>query len=295
MRATMETLLRLGGVRARSRWTEVTTRGVHWLDAGTGRPLVLLQGAGGGAANWYRLIGRLAEQRRVLVPDLPGFGLSDGIVPEPPLGMQAARTMHEWLDRTGIDGAVDLLGTSFGGLVALRMTLARPERVRRLVLLNACGIGRGVSFPVRVAALAPFRPMVRTPARAGTALLFRTLLTARRADIPAEDQSAIIDYTWRVALADTGATLAEALGHFTGLGGQREILGDDELARIRRPCLVLWGERDRFLPVTHARRLARLLPDVRVQVLEGVGHSPNWEVPAEVLRQVIPFLDAPSP
>jgi pimeloyl-ACP methyl ester carboxylesterase len=293
VRVAMEALLRLEGVQAQSCWSEGGSGGVHWLEAGNGPPLILLQGAGGGAANWYRLIGPLARRHRVLAPDLPGFGLSAGIEPVFPLGEQAARLMHDWLDRTGVEDPVDLLGTSFGGLVALRMTLARPDRVRRLVLLNACGLGRGVALPVRIAALAPFRSAIRHPSRAGTALLFRTLLTARRDGIPADQQAAIIDYTWRAACADTGDTLARALGMFTGLSGQREILGDVLLAGIRQPCLMLWGGSDRFLPCAHASRIGRLLPDARVRVLAGIGHSPNWEAPAAVLDAVLPFLTAP--
>jgi pimeloyl-ACP methyl ester carboxylesterase len=56
---------------------------------------------------------------------------------------------------------------------------------------------------------------------------------------------------------------------------------------------MLWGGSDRFLPCAHASRIGRLLPDARVRVLAGIGHSPNWEAPAAVLDAVLPFLTAP--
>jgi pimeloyl-ACP methyl ester carboxylesterase len=292
VRECMAALLRLGDVQMEARIAAWPHGRIHYLMGGAGAPLVLLQGAGGGAANWYRLLFALTRQRRVYAPDLPGFGLSDPIEPAAPLGMQAARMMLEWLDEIGLHEPVDILGTSFGGLLTLRMALLAPGRIRSIMLLNACGLGRGITSAARLAALPRIGAMVRTPSRFGTDLLFRTLLTADRRQLPRQHQQAIVDYTWQTARAGAGAQIADALRVFVSWSGQREVLSDAELRSIRQPGLLLWGTADRFLPCSHARRAAQLLPDVRVQLLPGIGHSPNWEAPDVVLQHVLPFLDA---
>jgi pimeloyl-ACP methyl ester carboxylesterase len=289
----METLLELEAVAAEGTWTELPHGRLFHLAAGAGDPIVLLQGAGGGAANWYRLLRPLARSRRVYAPELPGFGLSDAMAPEAPMGVQVARVTAHWLDANLGNTPVDLLATSFGGLVALRLAQLVPERIRRIVLLNAAGLGRGLAFPVRIAGLPLISNAVRSPSRAGTAILFRTLLTADRSQLPAVHQRAIIDYTWLSARESAGAELARALDIFAGLRGQSEVLTAAELAGVRCPVLLMWGAADRFLPHRHGPRATAILPNATFRTLPGVGHSPNWEAPATVLKAIGDFLGLP--
>lgn len=286
----MQRLLELESVSATEVWTRMAHGRVFHLEAGAGAPVVMLQGAGGGAANWYRLLMPLARGRRVLAPELPGFGLSDGIEPRAPLGTQAADVISDWLDVQLPDATVDVVATSFGGLVALHLARRRPGRIGRIVLLNACGLGRGLAAPVRVAGLPIVCRFVKRPSRAGTARLFRSLLTADRSRIPAEHADAIVEYTWRSALSGAGAELAKALPRFAGPRGQRELLPRPELAAIDIPVLILWGSADRFLPPRHGPRAAATLPRASFHLLDGVGHSPNWEAPDAVLSRMLPFL-----
>lgn len=286
----MHTLLELGGARVEEAWTELPHGRMLHVEAGEGKPLILLQGAGGGAANWYRLLARLSGTRRVLAPELPGFGLSEPVAPRSPLGAQAADVMLSWLEARDIDERFDVVATSFGGLVALRLALAAPERVHRIVLLNSVGLGRGLAWPVRCAGLPLVRDTVRSPSRRGTALLFDTLLTSDRSQLPAEHRDAIIEYTWRTARLAAGAELATALWQFADLRGQREVLGPDELRRIEAPVRILWGAADRFLPCRHGIRAAGLIPRATCDLLTRVGHSPNWEAPDRVLEATAAFL-----
>jgi len=292
-KAAMEALLALEAVEAESAWTELPHGRLFHLAAGAGDPIVLLQGAGGGAANWYRLLRPLARARTVYAPELPGFGLSDAVAPEAPLGLQVASVTVRWLDANLGDAPVDLLATSFGGLVALRLAQLIPERIRRIVLLNSAGLGRGLAIPVRIAGLPLISNAVRSPSRTGTAMLFRTLLTADRSQLTGAHQRAIIDYTWLSAREGAGAELARALDMFAGLRGQSEVLTAAELAAMHCPILLLWGDADRFLPHRHGPRAAALLPNAFFRTLSGVGHSPNWETPGAVLNAIGDFLGLP--
>src|SRR5690606_40495544 len=107
---------------------------------------------GGGAATWYRIIGPLSRECRVLALDLPGFGLSGPAAPAVPLGGYVAGVVEEWLSRIGVERCT-LVGTSFGGLAALRLAQRRPERVVRLALLDTVGLGRDLPALVRATCL----------------------------------------------------------------------------------------------------------------------------------------------
>lgn len=287
--AAMDRLLRLGGIDPDRRFARVRGRRLHYLELGAGPTLVLLQGAGGGAANWYRLLKALSERFRVLAPDLPGFGRSEPMPIEPPLDRRAADVIAAWLDDLDVD-VCDVIGTSFGGLIALRLAQRSDGRVRRLVLLDSVGLGRQVPLVVRLATLPGIDRLALRPSRTGTAVLFRRWLTSNRERLPPTHREALVDYLWRSSDVGDPAVLARALRAFTNLRGQRDVVSASELHDLRTPTLVVWGERDRFLPAAHARRAAALLPNARLHLIPDAGHSPNWEAPAAVLDAVRPFL-----
>src|SRR5687768_10822661 len=194
-------LLALGGVYdARSRSSSIDGRRLHYLEAGSGEALLLLHGAGGGAANWYRLIAPLARDWRVLAPDLPGFGFSDPIDPVAPLGHQTARIIADWLQSIGVLRA-HVIGTSFGGLTALR--LAQHFAVQKLVAVDSVGIDRRMSWQLRLATLPFIARMVVTATRGGTRAMLRHALTSTR--LPQNHEDALVDYMCASARRGDGA------------------------------------------------------------------------------------------
>jgi pimeloyl-ACP methyl ester carboxylesterase len=269
-------------------WTPLSEGAVHHVELGRGRPLVLLHGAGGGGANWYRVMGALAAERRVLAPDLPGFGFSDPVALRTPLGVRAAEHLEAWLDARAIQSC-DIVGTSFGALAALRLAQGVRIRVGRLVLIDAVGLGAELPWVVRCACTPVGGPVLaRSTSRAGTRFLLRRLLTSTR--LPPEHEEALVRYLAASAQLDTTRHLERALRGFGALRGQTEILSDGELRALRIPTLLMWGERDRFVPASHAARAARNLPHATVHVIAGAGHSPNWERPDAVADALLEFL-----
>lgn len=290
---SMDRLLALGDVEASSRFVDAAGSRLHYLEAGRGEPLILLQGAGGGAANWYRVMGPLARRFRVLALDLPGFGLSAPIPVRAPLGVAGADIVASWLQALGIDRC-DVVGTSFGGLLALRLA-QRARLVRRLGLLDSAGLGQAVPLSVRMTAIPGVAELAMRPSRWGTKWLFRRLLTTERRGLPAEQQEALIDYITSSAAAGEAHAMAGSLRLFTGLVGQREVLSDEELNRITQPTLIVWGALDPFLPAEHGARAAELIPGASLRVIPGTGHSPNWEMPEVLLELLLPFLAEAEP
>src|SRR5690606_6221438 len=139
-----------------------------------------------------------------------------------------------------------LVGTSFGGLVALRLAQREAMRVDRLVLLDSVGLGREMPALVKLACVPIVGPALLRPSRRGTRWLLDRLLTSRR--LPPEHADALVDYLWWSARAGDPRVLALAMREFCDLGGQREVLSDAELRALHQPTLILWGAADRFLP-----------------------------------------------
>lgn len=128
---------------------------LHWVDRGGidpgGPPLVLLHGLSDSYSSWMHLVPRLARNRRVLIADLPGHGLSAR--PDASYELQwYAHLMARWLESRGLE-SVDLVGHSFGGGVALMMLPECRQRIRRLILVSSGGLGREVSFLLRLASI----------------------------------------------------------------------------------------------------------------------------------------------
>jgi 2-hydroxy-6-oxonona-2,4-dienedioate hydrolase len=277
----MERLLSHAGVSWHSGWTVVAGARVHHVEAGAGPPLVLLHGGSGGGANWFRVLARLAARFRVLAPDLPGYGLSQAVPLETPLGIAGARWLDEWVGRQRIDRC-HLVGTSFGGLMGLRYAAAQPDRIGRLAVLDTVGLGRELHWTLRAGSAAPAAPLLRQSTRRGVEWLLRHLLVADAERIPAPMREALIDYLWASDLAAPPGSLHRRLRLFATWYGQREVATDRELEAVRSPCLVVWGARDAMVPPAHGERAARRMPGARLHRIADAGHSPNWETPETV-------------
>src|SRR2546423_5885330 len=123
------------------RFAQVRGCRMRYLVGGEGDPLVLIHGLGGAAANWVALAPLLLRGRRVIVPELPGHGVSSPL--------PAAPNLNAYADRVGLLAARESLdpapvvGHSLGGAVALRLAIRRPEQVSALVLAGAAGISSG--------------------------------------------------------------------------------------------------------------------------------------------------------
>lgn len=283
-----ERLLALGHASATFREAEWRGRRITYLEAGTGPALMLVHGAGGGAANWFELIGPLSASHRVIAPDLPGFGLSDAIEAEGPLSGAALPALDAVLAAAGVE-RFDLCGTSFGGLLAARLTQAAPARVRRLALVDSAGLGREAPRRVRIAALPLLgSAMLSRPGPRGIRWELRALVTST--PLPSERENALVAYLLASARVASRSWFVRALRRFVGAAGQREVLSDAELAGIRQPTLVVWGARDRFFPTSHGRRAAAAIPRAVLRVMPDAGHSPNWERPAELASLVSGFF-----
>jgi pimeloyl-ACP methyl ester carboxylesterase len=261
--------------------------------AGGGEPALMVHGLGGSSANWTDLVAALAGSVEAELVDLPGFGRS-----APPedgrytVGAHA-RAVVRHLEQSG-RGPVHLFGNSLGGAVSTRVAADRPDLVRTLILVSPALPNlrpkRGTDPRLPLLLLPGLRSLAsrqmarRTPeerARAVLALCFAdpsTISADRMAETIAEVQR-------RSRLPHAELAFSASL---RGLVGSYLVRGPEALwaraARVQAPTLLVWGAQDRLVDVAIAPRAAATFPDVRLLVLDGVGHVAQMERPELVAR-----------
>lgn len=277
------------------RFTTIDGRRVAYVDEGDGPPLVLVHGGAFDHAEltWRPAVAALRGERRVIVPDLPGYGASaplGGPEPLPRLGAWLGR----FLGAVNVEDA-DIAGLSLGGGMALWLALAHPARVRRLVLVGPYGIQP--RLPLHPLAFAAAR---LGALRAGYRLAARSRLLAR---VGLSANFARRDRLAPALVAELRAVAADQAGRLTfrrfldaELGAWR--LATDLRPRLQdvvAPTLLIQGRADLLVPVRHARRAARAIPDARLIEMD-TGHWPMRERPAAFLAHLRTFLgDANRP
>ena len=261
-------------------------------------PALLVHGLGGSSTNWTDLIALLEGVLECEALDLPGFGHS----PPPARGYALRTHVQAVVDRIEARGAgaVHLMGNSLGGAVAVQVAAARPDLVRTLTLVSPAlptllpPRGADPRLPLLVLPgvrrLATRRMAALTPQQRARAVL----------DLCFGDPSRISPERYREA-ADEVARRG-ALGYDTdafngslrGLAATYAHRGPRavwrQVRRVQAPSLVVWGVRDRLVPVRLAARTAEALPDGRLLVLSGVGHVAQMERPDLVARAVLPLI-----
>jgi pimeloyl-ACP methyl ester carboxylesterase len=271
-------------------YVDVTARGAsgtgHPAGSGDEEPVVLVHGLGGQWQNWLENIPRLAQERRVLALDLPGFGLT----PEPSDGEISisgyGRCVDAFCEKLGL-GKVDMVGNSMGGFVAAEVAIQFPERVSRLVLVSAAGITSADTLQ------AP----ILTFGRVATALATNSAARHRRVAARPMTRHAALALVARHPRLLKPDLAYEGFFKGAGKGGFDDALRAcldydfrDRLPDVSVPTLIVWGEKDSIIPVRDANEFERLIADSRKVVMKDTGHIPMAERPQAFNDVLVGFL-----
>jgi 4,5:9,10-diseco-3-hydroxy-5,9,17-trioxoandrosta-1(10),2-diene-4-oate hydrolase len=283
----------------------VTIDGVnlHYFCGGSGPPLVLVHGLGSSASvEFYYNLEPLAAHHRVFAIDLPGFGRSDKPVLEYTIDL-FVRAVSDLMACEGIEGAA-VMGVSMGGRVALGLALDSPEKVERLVLVDALGVGA----PRRVLAYSilltrglgelTLRGTARALRQMNPAVIRRFwgwyLKRPNRVDTIWSDER-ILKHGTLLATPEYRAAYLSALRSIAGMRQLRDgVVVEDRLPELRMPTLLIWGGHDHIFPASHAQAAVRRIPNARLEVFDDSGHTPQMEEPDRFNRLVLDFLQAPA-
>lgn len=270
--------------------TDADGTSIAWGEMGAGYPLVLLHGFQESHRTWRRVAPSLAASFRVLMPDLPGHGLSGR--PDAPYTLTwYALTISAWMHAIGVARA-HVCGHSFGGGIAQWMLLDHRQRVNRLALVAPGGLGReagmGLRFttlPVLGRALTPFVIRYFLPFVVGHAAE-----TFGHVEPEEVEQAAEMN-----RIPGTDRAFQRSVEGVINIFGQhvRTIDRVREIASLP-PIALFWGEDDPIIPVRHGRDAFETSTGVTLTTYPGSGHFPHLDLPFEFARDLKAFLSDPD-
>ena len=269
---------------------------VRYRMAGEGPALVFVHGLAGSSTTWQEVMPALADRYTVLAPDLLGHGESAKPRGDYSLGAYASG-LRDLMVALGIERAT-FVGHSLGGGVALQLAYQFPERCERLVLVASGGLGKEVGAvpagrePARQRAgdaAAAQQPGALGPRRGQR--LVRPSRACASAPRPARCGGATAACRRRAA----GSRSSTPCDRSSTRWGQRVSARDRLYLASEVPTLILWGDRDRIIPVEHAYAAHELIPGSTLVVLPGVGHFLPTDAPDAFVEAVETFVQATEP
>lgn len=257
-------------VEGRHSFEQIAGCRVSLLRGGAGDPLLFLHG-GGGAGQWLPFMGLLAEKFEVIVPEHPGFGLSE---------------TPGWLDTVGdvayfyldfIEALklknIHLIGNSLGGWIASEIAIRDQHAFRTLTLVAPAGI-RVEGTPTADIFLWSREELTRN-------LFYNQNLAETMLNVPMSEEAQNIQLRNSITMAK--------------LAWQPRLNNPDLkkwLHRIHLPTLIVWGDSDRLIPPAYGPVFQKLIPNSRLEVFPQCGHVPQVERTAEFVSAVTNFIGA---
>jgi pimeloyl-ACP methyl ester carboxylesterase len=282
--------LKIGGIQ---KFVEIGKYRISYLEVGKGSPLLLIHGANIGWAQWYKNIPQLAQHFTVYAIELPGAGASTKIdFAKSDFEKDFVQVVDSFVDQLKLEN-LDVVGSSFGGWVALRLAIENKSYIRRVVVANPIGFTAHMPLKFRPISFTPLAKLVsRTalaPVRTNKNLeqFMRDVFYYKNQDLSPE----FVDYFYELSESSHNLLFISRLAHWSGMRPMLNL--KNSLKKDTFPTLVIWGKEDPLMPFKSVEDNFRLIPNVQVLALDKVGHMPPVEVSEVFNQHVIKFLSAP--
>jgi pimeloyl-ACP methyl ester carboxylesterase len=266
-----------------SQFVEIGGMQVHYRVEGSGMPLVLLHGTAASLHTWDAWAMSLQDSFQVIRMDLPAFGLT-GPHPDQDYSIERYTSfVDQFMDELQIDTCY-LAGNSLGGAIAWNYTISRPERVKKLILIDAAGAPREGD-----------PPMIFKLARIPVVSQLLKFVTPKRIIESNLQQVYYDDAKVSDALIDRYYDMARRPGNrqaFIDRARMDFVLPTDRLAEIVAPTLILWGEQDAWIPVKDVSFFESRIPNSQHIIYPNAGHVPMEELPIVSAQDAMNFLKA---
>ncbi len=238
--------------------------------AGDGQPLLILHGWGGSSDSWLKVQKLVALAKyRVIVPDLPGFGKTR--TPLRPWSVtDYSNFVLKLTEKLELQNFY-LLGHSFGGRIAVKFASSYPEKIQSLILCDSAGIKPKLGFK---------SGFVFTLSRIGNALFTPKIFSRFKDGARNFFYLFIRKYDYAKAQGVMKETILRVL--------EEDLM--KELPQIKNRTLVVWGRRDKLVPVKYAYDFFEQIENSKIIILPKIGHSPQLEVPERLAEIIISFL-----
>jgi 2-hydroxymuconate-semialdehyde hydrolase/2-hydroxy-6-oxo-octa-2,4-dienoate hydrolase len=274
----------VAGIALKPRTIDAAGIQTSYLEAGAGEPIVMLHGSGpgvSGMANWQHNIGALSRRFRVLAPDIVGFGATKR--PDDIVYSLRTWTDHVWafLDAHGIQKTA-IVGNSLGGRIALQMATDSPNRITKMVLMGAPGVG--MTLTEGLAALRAYQPSHDA---------MRDLLRNYFAVDPAMITDDLVAIRYEASIADGAYEAYSAMFFDPRHDGSELGITEDEVRAITTPALLVHGREDKVVPMQVSVTMLGLLPNADLHVFSACGHWTQIERADEFSALISDYLSRP--
>lgn len=270
-----------------SKFIEIDGTMIHYRDQGSGPPLVLVHGMVSSLHTWDGWQTYLGGKYRIIRFDVPGFGLTGPLAQGEYNAETYVRIIDQLLNKLGVNEKITLAGNSLGGFMAWNYAARHPERVDRLVLLDAPAFKQEVPLVVKMANWPGADSIgVRYSPRFLVAANLKKLF-ANQGVVTDE----LIDRYYELTLRPGNRPAILKIFRAMIEGAKQDNPGVD---RIRMPTLLLWGKEDPWVPLPVALRWLQVLPQAQYKFYDGVGHIPMEEIPMESALDVDRFIQTGS-
>jgi pimeloyl-ACP methyl ester carboxylesterase len=254
----------------------IATSYIHQGTGGT--PILLLHGFDSSLLEFFRLIPLLADRNETWAVDLLGFGFTERVMGTPYSPLAIKQHLYSFW-KTLINQPVILVGASMGGATAIDFTLTYPNCVKQLVLINS--VGYSGSFPIGQFLFPPIDFLAMEWWR------FLKLQTLANAKADRDRDAAYLDALLCTILPLEMPGWYESILTFTKTGGYS--LTEEQIARIDKPTLILWGELDAFLSKGDAEKFNKAIAHSILHKIKGCGHAPQFEQPEVIANHILAF------
>jgi pimeloyl-ACP methyl ester carboxylesterase len=241
---------------------------IRVLEAGTGSPVLYVHGAGG--LFWDPLLDALAANHRVIAPEHPGAGDSQGLEHVEDL-WDLVLYYNEFLDTVGVDTAT-VVGHSFGGMIAAEIASTTPNRVEKLVLIAPIGLWRDDH---------PVPDISGIPPEKIPELVFADPTSPIAASLPAPDPT---DPDSLFRASQTMASILQFIWPLPDHGLSKR------LYRLKAPTLLVWGKQDRLVDPVYGEDFKAQIADARLELIDGAGHVPQLEQAERTIGVITDFV-----
>lgn len=268
---------------------------VSYLRGGQGEAVLLVHGIAGSCNTFEGVLEDLAERYHVIAPDLLGHGQSGKPRGDYSLGAHASG-LRDLMEMLEIPSAT-IVGHSLGGGVAMQMAYQFPKRCERLVLVASGGLGPEVTPLLRAATL-PGTDLALSIATSERAKgVYRKVLSPfKRLNLKATPTVGhVLDHVACLQDREARHAFIHTVRSVMDIRGQRIDARNRLYLANHIPMMIIWGDRDRFIPIKHGREAHAMLPASRFEVFDGAGHFPHLDDPDRFVDVVLDFMETTEP
>ncbi|MEA2102002.1 MAG: alpha/beta hydrolase [Thermodesulfobacteriota bacterium] len=277
----------LKGLKDHSHFVEVDSQRMHYIDIGEGEPMILIHGWFCSGSYWKREFPLLKGQYHIYAPDMIGHGISYKPASHEPRLTTAnqAKWIIGFMDALGIDKAY-IVGHSMGGEVASRVAIMAPQRVKKLVLIDAVGLRNNPSdLPWYIRAgrklhlEAPASGMMnRTTLKMGVSMFMYY-----------KENKVDKEFIDDIILTTAGSKKDRACLLKVTREGLFQSFVDEDLKALDTPTRCIWGRYDKVVPLKLGKEFDRLIPVSDLVVIDNAAHMVPWERPKEISMAISDF------